>query len=79
MIVKKNKIIKGIVVKIITGDDKGKSGKILEINRKKNLVKVQGIALVTKHYKARKKDEKSEIKIFERFIHISNVEYLSAA
>ena len=79
MIKEVKKIIKGVVVKIITGDERGKSGKILEVNRKKGLVKVQGIGLVTKHYKARKKDEKSEIRVFERFIHISNVEYLSAA
>jgi len=70
---------KGDLVKIIIGKDKNKTGKILELKKNENLVKVQGIALVTKHYKARKKDEKSEIRVFERFIHISNVEKVSAA
>ena len=36
-------IKKGIQVKIITGKDKGKTGEILEIDRKQNKVKVKSI------------------------------------
>ncbi len=66
-------IKKGVLVKIITGDDRGKEGKVLLVNQKKGLVKVEGIALVVKHYKAKRAQEKSEIKIRESFIHISNI------
>ena len=34
---------KGNQVKILAGKDKGKTGEILEINRKSNLVKVKSI------------------------------------
>lgn len=64
---------KGDLVKVITGDDRGKEGKIIEICLKKNKVKVEGIALSVKHYKAKKEGEKSERRVSERFIHISNV------
>jgi large subunit ribosomal protein L24 len=67
------KIKKGAVVSVISGDDKGKQGKVLLIDYKKGLAKVEGIALVVRHYKARKAQEKSEIKIRESFIHISNI------
>ena len=43
---------KGIQVKIITGKDKGKTGEILEINRKLNSVKVKSINMIKKHFKA---------------------------
>jgi ribosomal protein L24 len=33
---------KGAQVKIITGKDKGKTGEILEINRKLNKIKIKG-------------------------------------
>lgn len=74
-----SKITKNVTVKILSGDDKGKTGKVILVNKKKSLVKVEGINLVTKHYKARQANEKSGIKIFEHFIHISNVALISAA
>jgi large subunit ribosomal protein L24 len=75
----KNKIKKGDKVKVISGDDKGKEGLAIIIDRKKSLIKVEGINLVTRHYKAKQANEKSQIKIFEKFIHISNVALISAA
>ncbi len=73
----KQKIKKGDLVKIITGDERGKTGKVIIVKKSDSLIKVQGISLVTKHYKAKNKDEKSEIKIFERFIKISNVKLVN--
>lgn len=64
---------KGDNVVIITGNDKGKAGKVIDILPKKGKVKVEGIALVTKHQKARRQGEKSEIKRIERFIDVSNI------
>ena len=63
---------KGNQVKIIAGKDKGKTGEILEINRKSNLVKVKSINLVKKHQKPTK-ENKGGIISKESFIHQSNV------
>ena len=63
---------KGTQVKILTGKDKGKTGEILEINRKSQLVKVKSINLVKKHLKPTK-ENKGGIVSKESFIHWSNV------
>jgi len=52
---------KGDTVLVITGKDKGKTGKVMEVFPKDNKVLVDGINIVTKHQKARKQDEKSAI------------------
>tara|TARA_B110000881_G_C18531135_1_gene493119 strand:+ start:634 stop:876 length:243 start_codon:yes stop_codon:yes gene_type:complete len=66
---------KGTQVKIIAGKDKGKSGEILELNVKKNLVKVKSINLMKKHLKPTK-ENKGGIVSRENFIHRSNVKNL---
>ena len=65
-------IKKGIQVKIITGKDKGKTGEILEINRKQNKVKVKSINMVKKHLKPTK-ENKGGIITKENFINLSNI------
>lgn len=52
---------KGDNVLVITGKDKGKTGKVMEVFPEDNRVLVDGINIVTKHQKARKQDQKSEI------------------
>ena len=69
------KIKIGKQVKIITGKDKGKTGEIIEINRKLNMVKVKAINLVKKHQKPTK-ENKGGIISKESFIHYSNVKNL---
>ena len=66
------KIKKGNQVKIITGKDKGKTGEVIEINRKMNTIKVKAINLVKKHTKPTK-ENKGGIISKESFIHQSNV------
>ena len=66
---------KGIQVKILAGKDRGKTGEILEINRKKDLVKVKAINMVKKHMKPTK-ENKGGIVSRESFIHQSNVKNL---
>ena len=44
-------IKKGSQVKIISGKDKGKTGEILEINRKLERVKIKSINMIKKHTK----------------------------
>ena len=63
---------KGIQVKIISGKDKGKTGEILEINRKLNKIKVKSINMIKKHTKPTK-ETKGGIISKESFIHQSNV------
>tara|TARA_A100001011_G_scaffold125947_1_gene132851 strand:+ start:1372 stop:1623 length:252 start_codon:yes stop_codon:yes gene_type:complete len=66
---------KGIQVKIISGKDKGKTGEILEINRKINKVKIKSINMIKKHLKPTK-ENKGGIVSRESFIDQSNVKNL---
>ena len=66
---------KGIQVKIISGKDKGKTGEILEINRKLNKVKVKSINMIKKHLKP-SKENKGVIVSKESFIDQSNIKNL---
>jgi len=63
---------KGAQVKVISGKDKGKTGEILEINRKLNKVKIKAINIVKKHTKPTK-ENKGGIISKESFIHQSNI------
>ena len=69
------KIKIGNQVKIITGKDKGKTGEIIEISIKLNMIKVKAINLVKKHQKPTK-ENKGGIISKESFIHYSNVKNL---
>ena len=69
------KIKKGNQIKVITGKDKGKTGEVIEINRKLNMIKVKAINLVKKHQKPTK-ENKGGIISKESFIHYSNVKNL---
>ena len=63
---------KGAQVKIISGKDKGKTGEILEINRKDEKVKIKSIGMIKKHTKPTK-ENKGGIISKESFIHQSNI------
>ncbi len=63
---------KGAQVKIISGKDKGKTGEILEINRKLQKIKIKSISMVKRHLKPTK-ENKGGIISKESFIHQSNV------
>ena len=68
-------IKKGNQVKVITGKDKGKTGEVIEINRKMNIIKVKEVNLVKRHTKPTK-ENKGGIISKESFIHYSNVKNL---
>ena len=63
---------KGIQVKVISGKDKGKTGEILEINRRLGKIKIKSINMIKKHLKPTK-ENKGGIISKENFIHFSNV------
>ena len=63
---------KGAQVRILSGKDKGKTGEILEINRKLEKVKVKSINMIKRHTK-QTKENKGGIISKESFIHQSNI------
>ena len=70
------KIRKGDTVRVITGKDKDKEGKVLSVNVKKNTVVVEGVNMVTKHQKPSAANQQGGIVNMEAPINISNVMYL---
>ncbi|EHF2799803.1 50S ribosomal protein L24 [Listeria monocytogenes] len=64
---------KGDKVKVITGKDKGKSGKVLAAFPKKDRVLIEGINMVKKHTKPSNVNPQSGILNVEAPIHVSNV------
>lgn len=69
----KLKIKKNDEVKIIAGNDKGKTGKVLAVYPKKNQVVVAGCKLVKKAVKPSDKNPNGGFISKEMPIHISNV------
>ncbi len=64
---------KGDVVEIVTGDQKGATGKVLRVIPDKNSVVVQGHNLVKKHVRPSRKNPHGGRINMEQPIHISNV------
>ena len=65
-------IKKGMQVKVISGKDKGKTGEILEIDRRSKRLKIKSINMIKKHLKPTK-ENKGGIISKENFIHLSNI------
>ena len=63
-------------VRVITGSNKGKEGKVLKIFRKDNKVLVDGINVVKKHMKPNRTNESGGILEVEAPIHASNVKLI---
>ena len=70
-----SKIKKGDTVKVITGKDKGKEGKVLSV--KDGKVLVEGVNTVTKHTKPSQANPQGGIIHKEAAIDISNVMYVN--
>jgi len=66
-------IRKGDTVQVIAGDDKGKSGTVLELIPEKNRAVVEGVNIVTKHQKPSAGKPEGGIKKVEASVHISNL------
>ena len=63
-------------VRVITGSNKGKEGKVLKVLRNENKVIVDGVNVVKKHVKPNRTNETGGILEVEAPIHISNVKVL---
>ncbi|MDN5205147.1 50S ribosomal protein L24 [Fulvivirgaceae bacterium BMA10] len=72
---KQNKlhIKKGDTVKIIAGNSRGKTGKVLEILKQKDRAIVEGANIVVKHVKPSANNPEGGIEKTEAGIHISNL------
>ena len=69
----KLRVTKGDTVRVMRGDDKGKTGEVIRVFPKTGRVTVKGINVVKRHRKARRAEEQSGIIEFEAPIHASNV------
>ena len=69
----KKRVKKGDLVAVITGNDKGKKGKVLEICLKKNKIKVEGVNIIVRHTKPRGQGQKGGRIQKEAYIDTSNV------
>jgi large subunit ribosomal protein L24 len=74
----KLKIRKGDTVKVIAGDSKGQSGKVLSVSLAKNTVLVEGINMVSKHTKPNAATPNGGIIKKEASLHISNIMLVDA-
>jgi large subunit ribosomal protein L24 len=72
-------IKKGDTVMVIAGDDKGKEGKVLEIDTINNRAFVEGANIVTKHEKPSAGKPEGGLKKTEASIHISNLMLIDPA
>jgi large subunit ribosomal protein L24 len=67
-------IRKGDNVKVLTGKDAGKSGRVLSVNARKNTVVVEHVSIIKRHTRPNpSKNIKGGIVEKEAAIHISNV------
>ena len=67
------KIKKGDTVKVLAGNDKGKTGEVLEVIPKSEKIIVKGVNIRKKHVKPRKQGEEGGIIPVECPIHSSKV------
>ncbi|GAA1850506.1 50S ribosomal protein L24 [Myceligenerans crystallogenes] len=70
------KIKKGDQVVVISGKDKGKTGRVLEVLKERDRIVVEGVQRVTKHTKASQSPRGTRtggIETVEAPIHVSNV------
>ena len=67
------KIKKGDTVQVLSGNDKGKTGEVLEVMPKDSKVVVKGVNVRKKHIKPRKQGEEGGIIPVECAINISKV------
>ncbi len=67
------KIKKGDTVQVIAGGDKGRTGKVIHVDKTKGRVLVEGVNMVTKHTKPSAANQSGGIIHQEAPVDISNV------
>ena len=69
----------GDLVKVISGNHRGSEGKILQVNRAKHQVVIEGVRMIKKHVKRSQEQPNGAIIEREGPSHISNVKLLEKA
>ena len=72
--IKKVHVKKDDVVIVISGDDKGKKGKVLRVSNKEGKVLVEGVNMVKKHVKPRKQGDEGGIMTVEGALYADKVQ-----
>jgi len=67
------RIVKGDTVLVISGEDRGKTGRVVKVIKEKNRVLVEGVNLVKKHSRPTQQNPQGGISEREAPIHLSNV------
>lgn len=67
------KIRRGDTVVVLTGNDRGKTGRVLSVNADTQRVVVEGVRLVKRHARPTQRNPKGGIVEREGSIHLSNV------
>ena len=67
------KLKKGDTIKILSGKDRSKTGKVLTVDMEKSKVIVEGINVFKKHVRPKREGEKGEIVSVPRPLNASNV------
>jgi large subunit ribosomal protein L24 len=75
---KRVKVKKGDLVVVTTGDNKGKQGRVVEVNRDNDRVVVEGVNMVKKHRKPSAQNPQGGIESIAAGINISNVKVVDA-
>lgn len=75
----KMKIRKGDRVVVLRGNERGKEGTILRVDREKNRVVIEGVNIRKRHRKPSAVDPEGGIMSFEAPLHASNVMLLDPA
>lgn len=70
------KVKKGDQVKILSGKERGKKGKVLHVLPEENRVVIEKINLIKKHRRSQKKNEKGERIVMPAPLDISNVQLI---
>ncbi len=70
------KIKKNDTVLIISGKDRGRTGKVLNVSKENNNIIVEGINIKKKHAKPKKSGEKGQIVQIPAFMDASNTKLL---
>ncbi|MBI4425981.1 MAG: 50S ribosomal protein L24 [Candidatus Kerfeldbacteria bacterium] len=70
------RIKKGDLVQVVTGKDRGKRGKVLQVLSKYERIVVENLNLMTKNVRARREREKGQRIQFASPLHLSNVQLI---
>ncbi|WP_439881331.1 50S ribosomal protein L24 [Pontibacter sp. MBLB2868] len=75
---KKLHVKTGDTVKVIAGDERGKTGRVIAVNLDKQRVTIEGLNMVTKHSKPSAANPQGGISKVEAPMHASNVALANA-